>query len=155
MIVVVKSSSVDMLGPLLFLFLSGHTTVFTVLDEWPKFNPKVIHCTSIHAAAQSLGKSGGNITGLECRPTYLEPHENVLDNAPIPARHTSSKPLMLAGLGVHNVAGPLVGSEVLRFTDILVPVSGLLQSSSYRLALNTRPHLLSEIPLYPSICCST
>lgn len=40
MIVVVKSFSVDMLRPLLFLFLSGHTTVFTVLDEWPKFNPK-------------------------------------------------------------------------------------------------------------------
>ncbi|KAL1256847.1 hypothetical protein QQF64_012392 [Cirrhinus molitorella] len=40
MIVVVKSFSVDMLRPLLFLFLSGHTTVFTVLDEWAKFNPK-------------------------------------------------------------------------------------------------------------------
>lgn len=40
MIVVVKSFSVDMLRPLLFLFLSGHTTVFTVLAERPKFNPK-------------------------------------------------------------------------------------------------------------------
>jgi len=68
---------------------------------------RVIHCTSIHTAAQSLGKSGGNITCLECRPTYLDPHENILDRASIPARHTSSKPLMLAGLGVHNVAGTL------------------------------------------------
>lgn len=40
MIVVVKSFYVDMLRALLFLFLSGHTTVFTVLHEWPKFNPK-------------------------------------------------------------------------------------------------------------------
>lgn len=68
---------------------------------------RVIHCTSIHMAAQSLGESAGNITGLECRPTYLDLHENILDHASIPARHTSSKPLMLAGLGVHNVAGTL------------------------------------------------
>ncbi len=41
---------------------------------------RVIHCTSVRTAAQSLGKSGGNITGLECRPTFLELHENVLDH---------------------------------------------------------------------------
>ncbi|KAL1256846.1 hypothetical protein QQF64_012391 [Cirrhinus molitorella] len=135
---------------------SHFSSVAFLWDE--RSQSRVIHRTSVRAAAQSLGKSGGNITGLECRPTYLENAKTFWTAAPNAARHTSSKPLMLAGLGVHTVAGPPARSEALRFTDLLVPVSDLSQkgqSSSSRLALNTRPHLLSEIPLYPSICCST
>ncbi|CAM4581784.1 unnamed protein product [Leuciscus chuanchicus] len=105
----------------------GRESAWADLSDSRSTQELVIHCTSIQTAAHSLGKSGGNITGLECRPTYLDLHENILDHASIPARHTSSKPLMLAGLGVHNVADPLVRSEVLLFTDLLVPVSDRLQ----------------------------
>ncbi|KAA0714979.1 Transducin-like enhancer protein 3-A [Triplophysa tibetana] len=82
-----RSPKYSAFGSTLYPMLSGFPTsalgdlppsrssslVVLLWDE--RSQARVIHCRDV----QSLGKNGGNITGLECRPTFLELHGNRLD----------------------------------------------------------------------------
>ncbi|KAI7802475.1 hypothetical protein IRJ41_011179 [Triplophysa rosa] len=61
------------------VFPPSHSSSLVVLLWDERSQPRVIHCRDVRVVVQPLGKNGGNITGLECRPTFLELHGNRLD----------------------------------------------------------------------------
>lgn len=80
---------------------------YSITNRLLHLTGRVIHCTSVHTAAQSLGKVVVISQAWNVGPRIWSCMKIFWTTALDPAHHTSSKPLMLAGLGVHTVAGTL------------------------------------------------